>query len=422
MSEPFWKEHFSQPISGYDPVEAQGLSELGYALLHSQIDEQKYLDFARSHFELCSVDVNFFQKNPPPIELVRRLKEVYPWSPEIMPVAEWDGHVIVLAIEKPQIPIPPELKPILLLAPVSSLNPYWEMCLNSLEQNSDENFNGESPELEALEGISLDPPSAVTSLDFSNLRATPGSQLTQTKITPDTLISKLEKTVIDQAGPPPTSEISLEINTAVTAVTALSKNPSLKPDNNKLKAKLQTPQSATIPAAKLPSSDQMPTMIKAEPVSVMSMNSDSSPNEDKILECLSQYEKLYENRCYFEFNLSKKTAKVSLWPVESTKITTIPTEVSFEKDSFLKIVAITQKSYHGHIIKSPAIEKLFKEINGGSWPENITLVPIVKSGEVIGGIMGWGPKSTYNMNVLREMEKLANELTVSLGYKTQEAA
>ena len=421
MSEPFWKEHFSHVISGYDPVEAQGLSELGYALLNSQIDEQKYLDFARSHFELCSVDVNFFQKNPPPVALVRRLKEVYPWSPEIMPVAEWDGHVIILAIEKPQIPIPPELKPILLLAPVSSLNPYWEICLKSLEQNSDENFNGESPELEALEGISLDPLSAVTTLDFSTLRAAP-AQGTQSNITPDTLISKLEKTVIDQTAPPPTNEISLEINTAVTAITALSKNPSLKPDNNRLKTNLQTPQSPTIPAAKLPIADQEPTMIKAEPASVMSMNSESSPSEDKILECLSQYEKLYENRCYFEFNLSKKTAKVKLWPVESTKITTIPSEVSIEKDSFLKIVAITQKSYHGHIIKSPTIEKLFKEINGGAWPENITLVPIIKSGEVIGGIMGWGPKSTYNMNVLREMEKLANDLTVSLGYKTQEAA
>ncbi len=421
MSEPFWKAHFSQPISGYDPVEAQGLSELGYALLRTQIDEQEYLSFARKHFELCSVDVNFFQKNPPPVALVRRLKEVYPWSPEIMPVAEWDGHVIVLAIEKPQIPVPPELKPILLLAPVSCLNPYWEMCLQSIEQNPEENPSFDTPELEALEGISLDPPSAVTSLDFSNLRATPAAHLTQSKVTPDTLIAKLEKTVIDQASPPPTSEISLEINTAVTALTALAKNPGLKPDNNRLKAKLQTP-AATIPSVKPLPPDQEPTMIKAEPASVMGLNSENLPSEEKILECLTQYEKLYENRCYFEFNLSKKTAKVSLWPVQSTKITTIPTDVSFEKDNFLKIVATTQKSYHGHIVKSPVIEKLFKEINGGLWPENITLVPIVKSGEVTGGIMGWGPKSTYNMNVLREMEKLANELTVNLGFKTQDAA
>lgn len=421
MSDPSWKEYFSQPISGYDPVEAQGLSELGYALLHTQIDEQKYLTWARTHFELCSVDVNFFQKHPPPVALVKRLKEVYPWSPEIMPVAEWDGHLIVLAIEKPKIALPAELKPILLLAPVSSLNPYWEFCLQSIEQNPDENLSGEILESDVLEGITLDPPSAVTNLDFSQLRSTPGSQLTQTKVTSNTLISKLEKTVIDPLSPPSTNEISLEVNTAVTSLTTLSKNPSLNPTNNGSKAKPQSPVAIT-PTSKSRPPDQEPTMIKAEPASVMSVSSETLPNEEKILECLAQYEKIYENRCYLEFNTAKKTAKVSQWPVQSTKITTIPSEVSYEKDNFLKIVATTQKSYHGHIIKSPLIEKLFKEINGGQWPENITLVPILRAGEIVGGIMGWGPKSTYNMNVLREMEKVANELTVSLGFKTQDAA
>ena len=37
MSNASWKAHFNQPISGYDPVEAQGLSELGYALQRNQI-------------------------------------------------------------------------------------------------------------------------------------------------------------------------------------------------------------------------------------------------------------------------------------------------------------------------------------------------------------------------------------------------
>jgi|GEM_PF-3885435 len=386
MSEPSWKEHFSQPISGYDPVEAQGLSELGYALLHTQIDEQEYLTWARKHFELCSVDVNFFQKNPPPIALLSRLKEVYPWGPEIMPVAEWDGHVIILALEKPQIPVPPELKPILLLAPVSSLNPYWEICLQSIEQSPDQSLSLEAPESEALEGISLDPPSAVTTLDFSSLKAAQGPPVTS----------------------PVTSPVTLSKSTPDTSIS--------KPDNNKVNTQFQTPAAQTIPL------DQEVTIIKAEPASVTNASSEGLPYEEKILECLSQYEKLYENRCYFEFNAVKKTAKVSLWPVESTKITTFPNEVSLEKDSFLKIVATTQKSYHGHMIKSPPIEKLFKEINGGLWPENITLVPILKSGEIIGGIMGWGPKSTYNMNVLREMERLAHDLSERLGFKVQDAA
>ena len=77
MSNASWKAHFTQPISGYDPIEAQGLSELGYALLHRQIPEQEYLQWARENFELASIDMKFFQTQSAPKAIFEKVKDAY---------------------------------------------------------------------------------------------------------------------------------------------------------------------------------------------------------------------------------------------------------------------------------------------------------------------------------------------------------
>ena len=124
MSHVSWKAHFTQPISGYDPMEARGLSELGYALLKRQIPEQEYLQWARENFELASVDMKFFQTHSAPKEIFEKVKDAYAWGPECLPIAEWDNHLLVAGLHKPE-DFPAELKPIFLLAPVAGLLNYW---------------------------------------------------------------------------------------------------------------------------------------------------------------------------------------------------------------------------------------------------------------------------------------------------------
>jgi hypothetical protein len=418
MSYPNWKEHFTQKITGYDPVEAQGLSELGHALVQAQINENEYSQWARKSFEMMSVDLNFFQKHQPPYSLIKRLKESYTWGPEILPVAEWDGHLIILTLEKPKTEIPKELKPIVLLAPVSELNKVWQSCLAELESPTSVESSSESDKLEIessgmLEGISLEAPTAVTGLDFSGLRpqlagaVTAITQITKLSenlkakaTTQDEKTVKIEKSPSPK--PPPTSEVAIEINTVLKPPTHIPKIP--------------TPPSIPKIVPKEKSVE-----VKAEPKVIEVLNSEAAISEGPVLQTLQQVAEIYEHRCYLEFNPDKNTALAQFWPAEMN-ISTQPTPVDLNKDSFLKIVAKIQKPFHGYLIPTESTMQFFQEMNHGSLPENVTVVPLIKSGEVVGAIMGWGPKSQYAIQHLRKMEKIVNQLCLTLGFTPVEQA
>ena len=172
MSNASWKAHFTQPISGYDPVEAQGLSELGYALRHRQIQEEQYLQWARETFELASLDMKFFQTIPAPRELFEKVKDVYAWGPELVPIGEWEEHLLIAGLEIPE-GFPPELNPIFLLAPITGLMEFWTKYTDenaaSIEEGAEPIESSGMPE-----GFSFDPPPANQSagggLSFSGIK------------------------------------------------------------------------------------------------------------------------------------------------------------------------------------------------------------------------------------------------------------
>lgn len=359
MSTPSWKEHFQVKVTGYDPVEAQGLSELGFAVMNQKIDEQEYLSWARSTYELLSVDVNFFQKNPSPIALISKLREVYPWGPEIMPVAEWDGHTFILALEKPTTPIPIELKPILLLAPISKMSELWQNVIMTLDSTNEQSIEIDTP-VEMLEGISIESATAVTNIDFSELRATP--------------------TVI--------TEKSTEIPTKIDIPNEVTKIPQMK--------------DADVPKKAIP-----------QIISVASPS--SNLDSEKIKKCFHHYKHIYENRCFIKIDMKAKNYQVTLWP-EDSNMTISPTQHELQPDSFIKIVAYTQKPYHGHVVSTLNTEQFFKEVNAGRIPENVTAVPLINNSEVIGIILGWGTKLTYNVQTLREIESIVQSLSSELGF------
>lgn len=366
MSTPSWKEHFKIKVSGYDPVEAQGLTELGFAVMNQKIDEQEYLSWARSAYELLSVDMNFFQKNPSPIALVSKLREVYPWGPEIFPVAEWDGHTIILTFDKPTTAIPTELKPIILLAPITKMSELWQNISTSLESSIEISSELEAP-VEVLEGINIESTTAVTNIDFSELRATP--------------------TVITE-----------------------------KPADIPTKIDIQTvPISIPTEITKIPQMEDLNPPVKAVPQIISVASPNATIDSEKIKKCFHQFKHIYENRCFIKIDMKAKKYQVTLWP-EDSNMTVSPSQHDLQPDSFIKIVAYTQKSYHGHVINTLNTEQFFKEVNAGRIPENVTAVPLINNNEVVGIILGWGPKLTYNVQTLREIESLVQILSSELGF------
>ncbi|MFN8791270.1 MAG: hypothetical protein ACK5Y2_07430 [Bdellovibrionales bacterium] len=559
MSEPLWKQHFGNIVTGYDPVEAQGLSELGYALKSGLIPEDQYLVWARNTFGCLSLDMKFFQEQKAPRSLYEKLKESYSWSSECMPVAEWDEHLIIAGLEKPA-DLPPDLKAIFVFAPLSGLQGYWEVFQSEVPVLAE----GEAPaEHEEASGLpdgfaSLD--SASTSLSFTGISLageskpaapaapaataapaapaaspTPAAAKLMASAPPPSasekpLLMKMdvepaeEKPALVKAEPvvlspkpaaempvaqakpalptappppppvatpapvekpkttaapadvaqdfptlpplpslpplpkipaaPPTEDVVATIPSSLPKLPPSAPSeetpvpthalPKLPPTAVSEVAAAPTPTpAAPTPAAALPKLPPTPppamaapqeafpevktviaTEVRAEPQIVVPLQP-SAPRveipEALALETLEQFKNHYEKRVFIDFNSQAKTAKALYWPQDFVA-TEAPSAHSLESDSFLSIVMKTQKPYHGYLIKNPIVEKFFRELNQNEIPENVTVVPLICNDDVVGAVAGWGPKMTYNLNVLRDVQKAAHEMSVKLGWAFSDAA
>lgn len=387
MSSPSWKQHFGNIVTGYDAVEAQGLSELGFALKNNQISQEQYLDWARAAYELCSLDMKFFQEQLPSRPLFERFKESYSWSVECLPVGEWDDHLIIAGLEKPA-DLPPELKPIFILAPFSGLESYWERYQG--EASTEKEGDGSHEEAGGLpDGLAMQADAAPLSFAGISLGGAPAPQA-------------VLKTA-SQANP----EINLKINedSQVNIPTVTKTAPQAK--------------APVIPPPAFQSA--MEPEVKAQPQVIAVASSEGDIPEAAVVEALDTFKNHYEKRIYLEFDPVKKTVIAKYWPQDFVA-TQGPSPHSLVQDSFLSIVSKTQKPYHGHIVKCAVSDAFFKELNQGVTPENITIVPLVRNEEVIGALVGWGAKTTYTLGVLRDVQKATNDLILKLGWITAEAA
>ena len=444
MSNASWKDHFTQPISGYDPVEAQGLSELGYALRNSQIPEEQYLRWARETFELASLDMKFFQTIPAPREVYEKVKDVYAWGPELVPIGEWEEHLLIAGLQKPD-DFPAELNPIFLLAPVSGLVEFWTKFNSESSENAEE--SSEPIESSGMpEGFSFDPTAApqtnVTSLSFSGIKLAtahdtpapaeankPAAPVAETKAEPTALsigeetglkitqtLSEIKpipaaKAAIPQQAPPLTTSSYITVPLTPKTPPPL---PNAKPAEAIAEKTVYVEDS---PASVL---ENTVPEIKAQP-QIIEEAGQAKIEEPRIREVFAECKKHYEKQIYIEFNDAKKTAVARYWPLDFVANET-PSEHSLVEDCFLAIVAKTQKPYHGYVVKNAMSDRFFKEVNSGVLPENITVVPLVKNDVVIGALMGWGSKSTYTLAVLRDLERSVNNLCVKIGWINQDAA
>jgi hypothetical protein len=442
MSDASWKAHFKQIISGYDPVEAQGLSELGYALQHKQISEEEYLEWAREKFELPSIDMKFFQIAPASKEIFEKMKDAYLWGPECVPIAEWEEFVIVACLEKPQ-DFPMELKPLFVLAPVAGTLKFWK-TLSVTEEISIDESSDEVSEIGGMpEGFEMAPdtgqnqnssnPTPLTGLSFTGVtlgtataisvaaqKKAPEEAVEKPKSIPNPIPTIPTLDILKSQAPQENTSLQIKIDTSASNQSAAA-TPPLKPKVQPPKGPDVSGTAVTIVLNETPSEADKNTEIKAIPQVMTPAAADTTISPVLIKEVFEQVKKHYTKQLFLEFNEATKTAIAKYWPDEFVATQT-PSAHSYSEDSFLAVVAKTQKSYHGHIIKNTITEQFFKELNSGIMPENITLVPIVNNDFVVGAMLGWGEKSTYNMTVLRDMETAVAKLVAKFGWNTAEAA
>ncbi|WP_373999666.1 hypothetical protein [Bdellovibrio bacteriovorus] len=128
MSIHAWFEHFKEQLQGLtESFEQSGshLSLLGYALKEQRLSSELYLNWAQNHYKLPKLQSRFFTETSVSQEMFAKWATHYPWSAECLPVAEWDGSLIVACLQPPQ-DFPQTPSAILVLAHFDNLEQVWE--------------------------------------------------------------------------------------------------------------------------------------------------------------------------------------------------------------------------------------------------------------------------------------------------------
>lgn len=105
MSQQAWFEHFKEQLQGLtESYEQSGspLSLLAYCLQENRLSVEKYLRWAMTHYRMPQIRSSFFSETPISQEMFAKWATHYPWSTECLPVAEWDGSLIIACLQPPQ--------------------------------------------------------------------------------------------------------------------------------------------------------------------------------------------------------------------------------------------------------------------------------------------------------------------------------
>ena len=128
MSHKSWTEQFEAKLLGLSEAHQASqstLSLLAYALAEKRISSEEYLQWAMANFRLPRLQDRFFSDSPPSKNLYENYASHYSWSAECIPVAEWEGSMIVACLEPPM-DFPAEPPCIFVLASFDSLNSAWQ--------------------------------------------------------------------------------------------------------------------------------------------------------------------------------------------------------------------------------------------------------------------------------------------------------
>ncbi|MGE3975184.1 MAG: hypothetical protein AB7F59_11730 [Bdellovibrionales bacterium] len=106
---------------------------LGWAIQTSHLNENTYLQWAHKFYQLPLIKSDFFEQAAP-LELWKKCLNG-PWSPNALPVAEWDGVVYVGCLEPVTFSQDPQMKIQFLLAPTSAQTKWWGLFSNFKKEN-----------------------------------------------------------------------------------------------------------------------------------------------------------------------------------------------------------------------------------------------------------------------------------------------
>ncbi len=98
-----WLQHFNisqQELQKWSKQLPPGESLLHWCLTTGKINETAYFKWATTHFQMPILTPDFFSL-PYDESMWTDLQETYKWRPELMPITEWDGVLLIACLEPP---------------------------------------------------------------------------------------------------------------------------------------------------------------------------------------------------------------------------------------------------------------------------------------------------------------------------------
>lgn len=464
MSHNAWYEHFKEQLQGLtEAYEASGssLPLLGYALAEKRLSSEEYLKWALAHYKLPRLQSRFFTETPLSQEMFAKWATHYRWSLECLPVAEWDGSLIVACLQPPQ-DFPSFPTPVLVLTSSEDLKQAWDYF-------HPEKVKAAAPKEDAPEGIDLSQATATSaapkeSFSFEDLgvpadasgEATNsgvelvepaeeaaesavdealagllntstvvklealGDPLTTTKATIHAPESSTEKTVVLEKTAGENTFTGLTALGKIPPKPAVEGKPNVPPPPPP-QAEQEMPFEDTFgnhptPLVTKPGGVARPTVnpVAAGNFALEKLKKKNVALTERIKNTLSEMKVYFDKSMILTLDEQESQLVAFAWDENFQSIKDTNMRFPLKTPSIFNIVVTTQKSYHGYIALNEINERFFDDWNQGVVPDHVTITPMIMNDKIVGLLMGFADKTAYNKVSLNLAEKLSGEFVKGL--------
>ncbi|QDK45577.1 hypothetical protein DOM22_10665 [Bdellovibrio sp. ZAP7] len=496
MSTLEWFEHFKHKLQGLTESHTAGgspLSLLAYALKENQLTAEEYFPWAMAHYKLPRLQARFFTETPPRKEMLAKWATHYSWTVECLPVAEWDGILVVACLQPPQ-DFPSSPTCVFVLAPQEALEQCWNTWhpqvaakipssapeksaavesempeglaglkapaakksgdsfsfedlgdvgsdeSHNEEASSEEHSESAGEEMGGLEGL-FDAPvvklqsfgsdeAASTTPPASVPEETPVDQILNSKSASEEEAAKtFDRTVVDsrpslskvepvlEKKSEPAPAVAASIPAAAPAASKAGGPPPPPKDDLPDLTEESFGNKPIAPIVTRPTGVAKPTM---NPVASGSFSLEKLKKKnsgiiaDKVKRVLSEMKAHFEKSMILTLDEQESQVTAFAWDENFQEIKDTSMRIPLESPSIFKIVASTQKPFHGYISLNDLNENFFEQWNQGAIPDHVTITPIVINEKLVGMLMGLAEKSAYNKASLGLAERLSTEFTKGL--------
>lgn len=465
---PNWKQKYILEISDLEsPVNGDESSLLYLCFVQKKISCSDFLEWAQSETQLPIVKSDYFNNSIWDSNLLKLRPDLKKfWNHILVPIGEWDGHLIVGGAYLPE--DFPKDQVIFVLSHYNSTEKIWdqiaaakapthkpleEIQLLDAEPESEFVIEDESEDKKNLPVVSEEddagdlqlnpelPTDMLQKLDFSQvvqpkvLQApvddeNSGLIKTNTGIKIDSVTGTKSKITMNG------TNTSIPLNKSEHTSTRSKINITTVSGQTKTNTKIPSPATArsAVPlapplapkptpatvAAKAPAPASAPTASQKSSKPFSAMDLDYSEVFNMWNEVQEEMQTYYD-KCYLITVNPSHILIPQIWS-DNVVVSAQKVEISVDSPSMFNIVAKTLKSYHGHVVPNEVNDRFFAKWNESSVPDHVTLSPLVLNNQLCGYLMGIGPKSAYNKNSLKLVEKLAEQIKTALEKSLKQLA